>query len=141
MIRANELMIGNYVSRPDLGNGEQRTEQVLAIYERVKTTGPIKTIVDFSDIKPIPLTEEWLIKLGFKKLDGGCLIFQKGIYEIWSNTADLKEWSLRRIVGDKNEGSYGETLNCMVNVHNKVYTVHQLQNIYYSLTGEQLTIK
>lgn len=135
MLEANELMIGNYVYTKHIvtckyDNVRKVSETILVNLSREK---------DY--LKPIPLTEEWLIKLGFKKLDGGCLIFQKGIYEIWSNTADLKEWSLRRIVGDKNEGSYGETLNCMVNVHNKVYTVHQLQNIYYSLTGEQLTIK
>ena len=115
MIRANELMIGNYVSRPDLGNGEQRTEQVLAIFERVKTTGPIKTIVDFSDIKPIPLTEEWLIKFGFEKK---------------THSFVIKSISIKL----QSKFYFYAPTSIMIK------HVHQLQNLCFAL-GEQLTIK
>jgi len=74
--------------------------------------------------KPIPLTEEWLIKFGFednqkvkgvKYIDGviaiDCIRYGKG-------------W-------------------CLANdeYHPNIKYVHQLQNLYFALTGEELTIK
>jgi hypothetical protein len=71
-------------------------------------------------IEPIPLTEEWLFKFGFKK------------------------WTDRKFVGryTKNRHSvwYGVT-DYQIKHSRPFRYVHQLQNIYFALTGEELTIK
>lgn len=80
--------------------------------------------------RPIPLTEEWLIKLGF----------QSGGAKQWLFiTLDKKDESYlyfnplgKGIAIDQNgtECSYEIELNY----------VHQLQNLYFSLTGRELTV-
>jgi hypothetical protein len=79
-----------------------------------------------SHIEPIPLTEEWLLKLGLNKI------------AIWTFSLHLvgnleliyysgeKGWS----IGLKNYSDFS----------NLKY-VHQLQNLYFALTRKELTIK
>lgn len=73
--------------------------------------------------EPIPLTEEWLLKLGFTKLYG-CFGFetQRGNFII--------EEDLCEITGDYND--IGFMAPCGY--------VHQLQNLYFALTGSELTV-
>jgi hypothetical protein len=73
---------------------------------------------------PIPLTEEWLIKFGFEK------------------DAENTSWYNRGIISVSKNGNIafhleGKWLNSKV----RVDSVHQLQNLYFALTGEELTIK
>jgi len=80
-----------------------------------------------NDIKPIPLTEEWLLKLGFEegKENAGTLkCFRKGKYTI-------AKW-----IGDK----WQFWMNT-VDVYNSPQHVHQIQNLYFALTNTELTIK
>lgn len=79
----------------------------------------IEKIEDGEDALPIPLTEEWLIKFGFEKIG--------------------YEWRLKQgwhwISVDKNSFYIlGKQLGLLENVH-------QLQNLYFALTGEELEIK
>ena len=65
--------------------------------------------------KPIPLTEEWLLKFGFFKNDDLFYIGEIGLYldgNIW--------WNKELINGD-----------CEY--------IHQLQNLYFALTGKELS--
>lgn len=103
-MKANELRIGNFVS--------DRLGIVI-----IGTNGRI----EFADIyKPIPLTEEWLVKFGFVKDYSG---WQNGI----------------RIEYDKERQSYvldtdgNDYLQSPLIKH-----VHRLQNLYFALTGEEL---
>jgi len=78
--------------------------------------------IDFP--KPIPLTEELLVRLGFNKSKG----------------KNLKEF----ILGDFIIYTYPETgieLYYGVWSHIKIQYVHQLQNLYFTLTGTELTLK
>lgn len=86
--------------------------------------------------KPIPLTEEWLIKMGFEK--------DYKLEELEENR--LKQWGY----GDIQYANfiricYHETGKFTTSFHGTPLTkpkcVHQLQNLYHSLTGEELTIK
>lgn len=84
--------------------------------------------------KPIPLTEEWLVRMGFGK--------------------DGSEWKLYPCYEVQiivfNDGSYNGVMFYTRTIHTD-YTaiyctkhinhVHQLQNLYFALTGEELTIK
>lgn len=65
---------------------------------------------------PIPLTEEWLLKFGFRQIDKYSFAY-KGFF------------IHKRKIGFK----YSKKL-----IINSVY---QLQNLYFALTNEELTIK
>ena len=69
--------------------------------------------------EPIPLTEEWLIKLGIEFKDKKHLYWVKGAFNL-----ELTE-----------EGDvYFEVYSHYIDVK----YVHQLQNLYFALTGEEL---
>ena len=97
-MKANELRIGNYV------------------YDNLGGVLKIKGISldsTLSHIKPIPLTEEWLLKFGLMSI--------KTELGFWNN-------------GDAIYFSYGFEKSI------ELKYVHQLQNLYFALTGEELTI-
>lgn len=74
----------------------------------------------YQPFKPIPLTEEWLLKFGFEEKYG---YIKNGVH---LNT----DYSL--FIED--EIGFNEwTADCEY--------VHQLQNLYFALTGEELIIK
>lgn len=112
MIKANELRIGNLVHTN---------------FEREKQITDIKPI-DFREnylnlYDPIPLTEEWLLKFGFEKeniLSDGTISFKFNPYFYFNPL--------------KKEG--------YICIHTPpIKYVHQLQNLYFSLTGEELRSK
>lgn len=123
-MKTTELRIGNLVtinqtalhfdgsgkSDPIFEIGEIRTDLV---YFKGFHTGEY-----CSSIQPIPLTEEWLVKLGSTKFpDGQSIVLNNRLigYRECSN-----------VFYDKSTG---------VNIQ----YVHQLQNLVYALTGEELT--
>ena len=80
--------------------------------------------------KPIPLTEQWLLNFGFDfSIDTWYL---KGV-AIWkTECCDAK--------GNEEIGFFYELRDVgMMDMHIKY--VHQLQNLYFALTGEELIIK
>lgn len=122
-MKANELRIGNYISRLDLGSGTPRTEQILELLaKRAVTTGPCRVIVLYEDLQPIPLTEEWLIKFGLKHSGNGFYIHIPSLIEMCN-------------IGDKYfySGLKGVSIG-------NIYYIHQLQNLFFALTGEELKI-
>ena len=72
------------------------------------------------NIKPIQLTEEWLLKFGFEKDNE--LNFVKFSFKVhfWSN--------------------YNSYMYGWIGGNIEIKYVHQLQNIYFALTGQELTI-
>ena len=85
------------------------------------------TNTDFVDmpflrkIEPIPLTEEWLLKFGFEKNKNSDLYFRLNNYEYFIENGIIDNGYSRM-----NEIS--------------VKYVHQLQNLYFALTGKELEI-
>lgn len=76
-------------------------------------------------LKPIPLTVEWLDNLGFK------YFVQRSRFE--------KRFSKRQVFGIvKNKDYYAADRYIHIS---KIEYVHQLQNLYFALTGEELKIK
>lgn len=69
--------------------------------------------------RPIPLTEEWLLKLGFRRSTDNDCVFSNGTLAVFFDKTD----SFCELKGAKPK------------------YVHQLQNLYFALTGEELTIK
>jgi len=80
-------------------------------------------------IKPIPLTEEWLLKLGAIKAYG----------KIYLSLTNLKAEIHFDIYRDGIVSTIHSSF-CEL-ILDEIKFVHQLQNLYFALTGEELTIK
>lgn len=102
--------------------------------EIIKVIGLEKENITFSgnfvgkwQAKPISLTEEWLLKFGFDshgKIENEMFIFQIIFHDCYHITYKEKE-------------GYGIG-ECFLQGYP---SVHQLQNLYFALTGEELTEK
>ena len=117
-MKASELRIGNLIME----------EVGIRNYNIIPVSIHLVTFrkVNHNIFKPIPLTEEWLLKFGFKNhLDT--------IWIHWSKESGLFQISTRLP-----QGSYGLWINGTMGCFEYV---HQLQNLFFALTGEELTIK
>ena len=120
---ANELRIGNYFQQPN----DEKIYSVLAIDEDNVAYG--KDEIGFNHywwweiehIIPIPLTSEILEKAGFKKCDR---------VEVG--------WELN---GFQDMGKHGVIQRYISTNLLKLHYVHQLQNLIFALTGEELNIE
>lgn len=128
-MRKKELMVGNYV------NQKNTLHQVLEIKENEVICKWIfeksNIMIDdyyYRDIKPIPLTEEWLLKLGFEFINQNWPLKIKDPY-IWKTNITLFA-----------DGHYYLTIDGK-KISYKIEYVHQLQNLYFALTQKELTIK
>lgn len=96
------------------------------------------SFVKEADLEGIPLTEEWLVKFGFEKPE--CL------EEI---DRDFTKQVGFRYVDDLGNKEYAYVISsevddysCYYYVTKEIKFVHQLQNLYYALTGgEELEVK
>lgn len=130
MIQANELRIGNTLQYLGV------TVDVLEIQrESCVELGYFETSVGFqrslfdNDIQPIPLTEEWLLKFGFEFSDFG-------------DEPPYESYTLNKVeMWDFNGEYWICNLIDQAAINTEFKYVHQLQNLYFALTGEELTIK
>lgn len=113
-MKASELRMGNWLMRDSQPEGFLVDAQTIL---RMSLSG-------IRDEKPIPLTEEWLVKLGFKK----------DRIDYWRPD----EWFYA--INQKSDGTFWLAEDECDPVTEIKY-VHQLQNLYFALTGEELTIK
>lgn len=135
-MKPNELRIGNYIQREDLASGEPRFEQVLELSNKVTTTGPVKVICDYDDIEPIPLTEQWLKDFGFLYKDGDqCYI--NNFFHIEDRNKDEFLSEKDKIILKDSFGVWKYDSSCFLS---EIKHVHQLQNLYFALTGEELKL-
>lgn len=110
-MKISELRIGNWVT-----DGFGNCVKVTGIISENNTSG-YKT----ETLKPIPLTAELLAKIGFEECiypNGGCMVRRDDKYFVFSGLGDAE--------------SYGFEV--------KLKYLHQLQNLYHALTGEELTV-
>lgn len=121
-MKENELRIGNYILSVD-----KKVGSVISLAKEgvgIMITELLFSYEFYEKVRPIPLTEEWLLKFGFVKLDTSDIFY---------------------ILGYNMQLKVSECLN-MVAWHNlmlhdvKIEYVHQLQNLYFALTGEELKI-
>ena len=88
--------------------------------------------------KPIPLTEEWLIRMGFLQSIGK----YGNEFHILEKNGFTVMFTIEHWTNVDNESKYKNNWHVknMLN-ENKLKYVHQLQNLYWCLCGEELTIK
>lgn len=116
MIKVEELKRNNYLFQKSRGIAVQiDNPRGLHLITAWGVDWPIE------DFDPIPLTPEWLERLGF--IDD--LPWAKGNFRVDS----------------ENRFHVVDGTGYSVIVARNIEYVHQLQNLYFALTGEELTIK
>lgn len=125
-MKAQELRIGNWI---DNGEGLHFVIDLMSmqdICEGEKLNGEDKLL------KGIPLTEEWLLKFGFnKKTDGVFFTLYPTNNNLEITVSVKKDFSFIQLKRVKCEESI---------IFTEKNFVHQLQNLYYELTGEELKL-
>lgn len=125
-MKANELRIGNWVHSPFYKDYEIVALSVLGEGNELffKSLDYYPKSCRLKDIKPIKLNDLWLLRFGFKLFnDGGELV------------GDDMFWIHPKMKGSVNHGTYIWNI-CGV----KIRYVHQLQNLYFALTGVELQL-
>jgi hypothetical protein len=124
MIKANELRVGNLllVHGTALAALEILEDGVCYFFQ---PGTHVRTVIEFEDAEPIPLTSEWLQRLGFED-DNHITVYdvsrrQPFLFSICSTDKGFELFG--------GEGPIGKAFNYL----------HQLQNLYFALTGEELT--
>lgn len=125
-MKANELRIGNYVLKSLKSGNGRKIEVKIDINDFIR-------ICDGSEIynfEPIPLTEECLLKFGFKETSdkdfiGG--LYTRGKDGFYINKETMSYCGI----------DYEGTIDDIVEIN----YVHELQNLYFALTKEELTMK
>lgn len=116
-MKANELRIGNYIQYPNLKKPIR-----VSIIDTTQTDKDTKA-------KPIPLTEEWLLNFGLEYFEG----WDDMIFYRENNWEQKNDWfELHKTL----QGFIFEDFRSQ-----NIKYVHSLQNLFFALTGEELTLK
>jgi len=132
-MKAQELRIGNYV----LANQAVKVNEIKQMFNDdpytivLEDDGGMFFDMEVEHVKPIPITEEWLERLGAVEKDVA------GLRSEWVHVTEFLEfnWSedsglIVFIVGSQDSISMKH-----------IDSVHLYQNLYHALTGEELTLK
>jgi len=112
-MKANELRIGNYIQ---FRHTETPVKITLGDFVREYKNEHLE------DYEPIPLTEEWLVKFGFES----------------DSYQDMYVLGWLKINCDKTKGKLELWIENITGKVVYIEHVHQLQNLYFALTGEGL---
>lgn len=135
-MNANELRIGNFVKYRD-------KDVLLTVsnigskgFETINAAGFLYGSDDIEDYIPLPLTEEWLLKFGFSDAE-----YKKGYIGI---DYQKKHLTLDFVLTKPKFMGEWQNNYCFDLAQNRfvvIKYVHQLQNLFFSLTWEDLKIK
>lgn len=126
-MKASELRIGNWI-KSQFGGIQQAVDVMCDGINTLKHEG-----INYEFIEPIPLTEEWLLKFGFQKDDNGCYWVNLLTHYFELEKSDCFWFPVYAQIPEfSHEKEQRVSLNCIEHVH-------QLQNLYFALTGEELT--
>ncbi|MES2287775.1 MAG: hypothetical protein V4547_18955 [Bacteroidota bacterium] len=145
-IKANELRIGNFIFECATyeefldGTKTEITPQKIITITSILEDGVNAyafywnqyECIAYSSLIPIPLTEDWLLRFGS---------------ELGGNTKNYTTTEIGKIysLGYINISIFDGSISVEVGVNDyfpvDIKYVHQLQNLYFALTGEELTIK
>lgn len=136
MIQANELRIGNWVKRYDGVDIQVSNIGKVGLGLDIGPKG-MPIYLEWSKFEPIPLTTEILGKCGFEK-QGGTWFFIEYFTDCMEAaekcgvTINLTTGRCFIFQNDEEEGADGAYLK------HRIEHLHQLQNLYFALTGEEL---
>jgi hypothetical protein len=154
-MKATELRIGNYVydinrrseiHLPDYNpykvlQIELFNTEILPIEQNPATVEKWFKITN-EDLSPIPLAEEWLLKLGFEKTEVNNGVI-KQYYHDCTPPKYRNEHGLFFRFGEMRNEKYKMYWYASGAVNSSMHSfpceyVHQLQNLYFALTGNEL---
>lgn len=138
-MKASDLRIGNYVYYEHTthivsgvhGNkvyswwvkdGEPVIEYEAKDVSGTQVENPYIDVI--SQYEPIPLTEEWLLKFGFDMKNKNRLDWVKGAFNLERSNEDNSKFCFE-----------------VYSHYIPLDYIHQFQNLYFALTGEELTLK
>ena len=135
-MKASELRIGNLL---EFSNCIQPAKTVV-VGRRFFSSAAIEREDDDFEItpyyRPIPLTEEWLLKAVFSDKD-----YKRGyIGKDFKSGSMTLDFVLSKPL-TKGEWNKHYTFDIIGSKFVNLEYVHQLQNLYFALTGEELTFK
>lgn len=130
MIDAKELRIGNYVHRNDYPNdlfkmrsiSDDRIHLINVLEIDVVNNTIYSSDCTLSELEPIPLTDKWLLKFGFE--------------ETLTKVYSIDDFPSYKFTGHSFEVFAFEENNYLPDLQ----YIHQLQNLYFALTGTELTL-
>ena len=148
-MKANELRVGNYLfCHRYLSIVQGVNSEVVIVLKCLNTL----KVIEFgsNEIKPIPITEEWLLKFGFDNWGLGTQWnneFESYVRYVRHNdldgTSNFEIHYIKSTYG--NSEHYQYFISCdeddRLNWGEDIEYIHQLQNLYFALTGKELTIK
>jgi len=111
MIQASELRIGNLINEALCG-------------EIIVTPSVLQDLLNGAEnYEPVQLTGEWLLKFGFEKDNDNVLKLGNCFYWLHNGAVGIFQIAI----------GYAPVINSPCNY------VHQLQNLYFALTGVELS--
>ena len=121
-MKQNEIRVGNWLNDPRPFNEDTKKFFKMTDNGYFKVTA--RDIQFAEEYKPIPLTEEILLKCRFKKDTKGVLVLNKNIYSLilWGGEVSV----------------YLKIDESVLSI--EINYLHQLQNLYFALTGQELEI-
>lgn len=138
MIRVNELRIGNLIIAmgEDYDQGDNKFHDPDGDEMIVTDIDTFKAIQrDSTHYKPIPLTPEWLERCGLTAFIGSTIDDNRYYLQVGNNLY------LNNYVRSGNWCVEPEGWNKEQTCWSQPKSVHQLQNLYFALTGEELNVK
>lgn len=121
MIKLNDIRHGNYLEW-------NKQEFVVRYIYNTCAEGEL-WVKPYNELHGIPLTEEWLLRLGAKKYGD----------KVWLPLTNLKSEFHFEIHEKEIVTSIESDFSALI--LDPVKYVHQLQNLYYALTGDELCVK
>ena len=158
-MKANELRIGNFISDSDEGFAAMLSSFMGTLntphckvsslgregceVECLECEDNIGCAIPYLEIEPIPITKDWLLKLGFETMN-----YERNLcnYTIDCTPKNYKyKYALQTNIGSCDSALLPIRWTPMERSGDShsfpCEYVHQLQNLYFTLTGEELTIK
>lgn len=131
-MKAQELRIGNYIEEDVLGRCKVSSLFKNGVVElecnHLNSEGEISFVwytVNIESVNPILLTEDWLAMFGFEKK---------------TNDDNFDYWCLGEF-DDEFLWEHSEGFCYNFGFGHELKYVHTLQNLFYALTNEELTLK
>lgn len=131
-MKANELRIGNYVTHTNKnGTFTLKVETISNIGIQSINNGGT-WLFAFKEIKAIELTPQLLEQFGFEKCND---------IDAWYSIKILNEWT-RLLINPKFYMAQLSINNHDTIIGQRVFAdLHQLQNLYFALSGHELEVK
>jgi hypothetical protein len=134
-MKANELRVGNYVK--GIGYNISWLVDGVDTYD-IYSSNAWRLLSSFEGI---PLNEKWLLKFGFRKNKDNRWMRGKSRYaifyfEYYATGEDNSMWRIEYHDTDYGRNEYKDCNQW----GDRIKYVHQLQNLYFALTGDELTI-